>query len=88
MVSILKLVFELQPLFDVVVTKVWKIDYTLGGGKMHGEQIEISLNFVHPCIGKLCVQISLFAWSAIQCCISVMAQLEMLKLGQFIHLSM
>ena len=31
----------------------WKINYTLGGGEIHGEQIEISLNFVHPCIGKL-----------------------------------
>jgi len=31
----------------------WKINYTLGGGEIHGKQIEISLNFVHPCIGKL-----------------------------------
>ena len=31
----------------------WKINYTLRGGEIRGEQIEISLNFVHPCIGKL-----------------------------------
>ena len=31
----------------------WKINYTLGGGEIHGKQIEVSLNFVHPCIGKL-----------------------------------
>jgi len=31
----------------------WKTNYTLGGEEIHGEQIEPSLNFVHPCIGKL-----------------------------------
>ena len=31
----------------------WKINYTLGGGEIHDKQIEISLNLVHPCIGKL-----------------------------------
>ena len=27
--------------------------YTLRGGEIHGEQVESSFNFVHPCIGKL-----------------------------------
>ena len=71
LVSVLKLVFALQLLFDVVLTKeftddfcsvnlfyqaqkyTWKINYTLGGGETHGEQVEPSFNFVHPCIGKL-----------------------------------
>ena len=68
----------------------WKITYNLTGGEIHGKQIEPSFSFVHPYIGKLwlvvealvdlfpmaCVQISLFARSAIQCCVSVMAQLK------------
>ena len=80
----------------------WKINYTVGGGEIRGKQVEPSFNFVHSCIDKLwlvveapvdllpmaCIQISLFARSAIQCCISVMAQLERLQLGQPIHLSL
>ena len=31
----------------------WKINYTLGGGEIHGKHVEPSFNFVHPCIGKL-----------------------------------
>jgi len=68
LVSVLKLVFELQLLIDVAVTKelqtmgmhlfyqaqkyTEKINHTLGGGEIHGKQIEPSFNFVHPCIGS------------------------------------
>ena len=66
MVSILKLVFELQLLFGVAVTKEFtddlclvnmppssSTDYTLGGGEIHGKQVKLSFNFVHPCIGDV-----------------------------------
>ena len=29
-----------------------KINYTFRDGEIHGEQIEPSFNFVHPCFGK------------------------------------
>jgi len=31
----------------------WKINYTLGNGKIHGKQNKPSFNFVQPFIGKL-----------------------------------
>jgi len=31
----------------------WKINYTLGGGEIHGKKVELNFNFVHPCISKL-----------------------------------
>ena len=65
-ISVIRLIFELQTMFDVLVTKeltghlylyqaqkyAWKINYTLAGGEIHGKQNEHSFSFLNSCIGK------------------------------------
>jgi len=69
LISVIKLVFELQLLFDVAVTKEFTDDlcsvntFTLSSTEVincilrdkeiYGKQNEPSFNLVHPCIGKV-----------------------------------